>query len=647
MPRYRYGAYRDGPDPLAAPYDLGRVVDDIADRIMAGSSVAQALRDLFRSGTEDQRGLADLRRRIQQRRRELSEQGRLGGTLDEVRELLDQALSAEQDYLFPDPSDDARFREAQLANVSPDTASAVRELTDYDWQSPEAKAAFNELRELLQRQVLDQQFAGMSQALSSPGSPADQQRMKDMLSDLNQMMAAHRNGDDVREMFAEFMAAHGEFFPDTPETFEELLDDLARRAAAMQRMLDSMSPEQREQLAALMDQAMADLDISAQMSQLRDHLQSLRPDLPWQGAQRMRGEQGMNLPDATSALAEMADLEALDSQLGQNYPGATLDDVDVEAVERALGRSAADDITQLKEIERRLREQGYLTDRLELSPKTMRRIGLTALKRVFADADAGRRGDHDVRRSGASGEFTGQTRPWEFGDEQPLDVVKTVSNAIQRNVAAAGTGPMQLRPEDFEVRETNTQTRAAVALLVDQSFSMVMNDTWQSAKTTALALHHLSTSTYPLDAMQIITFANLARTVKPEELPNLDAGDLQGTNLHHALLLAGRFFDQHPGAQPVCLVVTDGEPTAYLRGDGDWWFMWPPDAQTVRETVGAVDQLTRRGIAISWFRLGDDPRLERFLDAMARRNCGRVLGVDGQRLGRYVVTDYMRARRGH
>ena len=154
----------------------------------------------------------------------------------------------------------------------------------------------------------------------------------------------------------------------------------------------------------------------------------------------------MNLPDATSALAEMADLEALDSQLGQNYPGATLDDVDVEAVERALGRSAADDITQLKEIERRLREQGYLTDRLELSPKTMRRIGLTALKRVFADADADRRGDHDVRRSGASGEFTGQTRPWEFGDEQPLDVVKTVSNAIQQTSKCAKRTPKRGLP---------------------------------------------------------------------------------------------------------------------------------------------------------------------------------------------------------
>jgi uncharacterized protein with von Willebrand factor type A (vWA) domain len=642
--RYRYGAYRGGPDPLAPPYDVGAAVDDLADRILDGRSVRDAMRDLLQSGSDSMRGLAELRRRIQQRRRELQSSGRLGGTLEEVRELLDRAVTAEQDALFPDPGDDARFRESMLDNLPEDTARAVRELSDYDWRSPEARESYERIRELLQQEVLDAQFQGMSQALTSPQSPEDAQRIKDMLADLNEMMAAHRQGEDVSEQFEQFMDKHGEFFPNKPETFEELLDDLARRAAAMQRMLDSMSPEQREQLADLMEQAMGDLDLQAQMSHLRDHLQALRPDLPWQGRQRMTGDQGMGLPDATSALAELADLEALDAQLGQSYPGASLDDVDVEAVERALGRSAADDIERLREIERRLREQGYLTDRMELSPKAIRRIGQTALRRVFGDLDAGPRGDHDVRATGASGELTGSTREWQFGDEQPLDVVRSVGNAVRRHLAEGATGQIRLRAEDFEVRETEARTQAAVALLVDQSFSMVMNDTWRPAKTTALALHALAATAFPLDAMEIISFANLARTVAPHELPDLDAGDIQGTNLHHALMLAGRFFDRHRGAQPVCLVVTDGEPTAHLMPDGDWWFMWPPDRETIDMTVQEVDRLTRRGVAISWFRLGDDPRLERFLDAMARRNGGRVLGVDADRLGDYVVTDYVRAR---
>ncbi len=652
MARYRYGAYHGGPDPLADPVDAGAAVDGLADRILDGSSVRDALRDLMRQGADGMRGLDELRRRLQQRRRELQKSGRLDGLLEQVRDKLDEALDLERSALFPDPSDDARFRESMLDMLPDDTSRAVRELADYDWRSPEARAAYDEIRDMLRRDVLDQQFKDLSRAMSNPMSPEGQQALKDMLADLNAMMDKHRRGEDVTADFEEFMDKHGEFFPDRPESFEQLLDDLARRAAAMQRMLDSLTPEQREELAGLMEQAWQDLDMAAEMAALQDNLRALRPDLAWQGRQRMSGEQGLGLPDATAALAELADIDALESQLAQSYPGATLEDIDEDAVRRALGRQAVDDIERLREIERQLREQGYLTDRLELTPKAIRRIGRTALRRVFSGMEAGPRGDHDVHDTGAAGELTGQTRTWQFGDEQPLDVVRTIGNAARRHLSEGAEGPLRLSHEDFEIRETETRTRAAVVLLVDQSFSMVMNDTWRAAKTTALALHALASSAFPLDALQVITFSNLARVVPAEELPDLDAGDIQGTNLHHALLLAGRFLDRHRDAEPVCLVVTDGEPTAHLLpgagpgGGPDWWFMWPPDRETIALTVAEVDRLTRRGVPISWFRLGDDPRLERFLDAMARRNGGRVFAADGARLGDYVVTDYVRSRRG-
>lgn len=646
MTRYRYGAFHGGPDPLAEPTDAGAAVDALADRIMDGASVRDALRDLMRRGADGMRGLDDLRRRLQQRRRELQKSGRLDGLLEKVREKLDEALDLERSALFPDPSDDARFRESMLDMLPDDTSRAVRELADYDWRSPEARTAYDEIRDMLRRDVLDQQFKDMSQAMQNPMSPEGQQALKDMLADLNAMMDKHRRGEDVSDDFEKFMDVHGEFFPERPESFEQLLDELARRAAAMQRMLDSMTPEQREELAGLMAQAWQDMDLAAEMAALQDNLRALRPDLPWNGRQRMQGERGLGLPDATEALAELADIDALESQLSQDYPGATLDDIDEEAVRRALGRQAVDDIERLREIERELREQGYLTDRMELTPKAIRRIGRTALRRVFAHMEAGPRGDHDVHDTGAAGELTGQTRPWQFGDEQPVDVVRTIGNAARRHLSEGRSGRMRLSAEDFEVRETETRTRAAVALLVDQSFSMVMNDTWRAAKTTALALHALASTAYPLDALQVITFANLARVVSAEELPDLDAGDIQGTNLHHALMLASRFLDRHRDAEPVCLVVTDGEPTAHLLPDGDWWFNWPPDRETISLTVAEVDRLTRRGVPISWFRLGDDPRLERFLDAMARRNGGRVFAADGDMLGDYVVTDYVRSRRG-
>jgi uncharacterized protein with von Willebrand factor type A (vWA) domain len=657
MTLHRYSAYHGGPDPLADPIDAGGAVDALADRILDGSSVRDALRDLLRRGGDNMRGLDDLRRKIQQRRRELQLSGRLDGLLDKVRDKLDEALDAERSALFPDPGDDARFREALLDMLPDDTARAVRELTDYDWRSPDARAAYDEIRDMLRRDVLDQQFKDLTSAMRNPGSPESQQALKDMLADLNAMMDKHRRGEDVSADFDDFMDRHGRFFPDRPESFDDLLEELARRAAAMQRMLDSLSPEQREELAGLMEQAWQDMDLAAEMAQLQDNLRALRPDLPWQGSHRMTGEQGLGLPDATQALAELADLEALDAQLGQDYAGAALEDIDVEAIERALGRQAVDDVSRLREIERQLREQGYITEHAELSPKAVRRIGRTALRRVFADLEASVRGDHDVRSTGSAGEFTGQTRAWEFGDEQPVDVVQTLSNAARRHLADRGSGPLRLSSEDFEVRETETRTRAAVALLVDQSFSMVMNDTWRAAKTTAMALQALASSAFPLDALQVIAFSNLARTVSPTELPDLAASDVQGTNLHHALLLAGRFLDRHRDAEPVCLVVTDGEPTAHLLpaasgvGEGapdepDWWFSWPPDRETIALTVAEVDRLTRRGVPISWFRLGDEPRLERFLDSMARRNGGRVFAADGDRLGDYVVSDYVRSRGG-
>ncbi len=647
MTEYRYHAYEDGPDPLAPPYDAGRAVDELGERVLDGSGVRDALRDLLERGTDGLRGLQDLMRQVQQRRRRsLERSGRMDGMLERARELLDRAVEAERQALFPDPSDDARFREAQLDALPNQTAPAVRELSSYDWRSPEAREAYDELRDMLQREVVDQQFRGMKDALQS-NDPTQRQAMRDIMNDLNELLEKRQRGEDSEQDFADFMAKHGDFFPDDPQSLDELLDQLARQAAAMQRMLESMSPEQRQELSDLMQQALGDLDLASEMGRLGDNLRAMRPDLAWSGRQRLRGDEPLGLGDATEALADLADLDALSDALSQDYPGASLEDVDEEAVARALGRQAVDDLKRLQQVERELERQGYLTrsgGQVELTAKAIRRIGQTALRRVFASLEGGTRGDHDVNDAGAAGELTGTTREWRFGDEQPIDVVRTVSNAVRRRMIDPGSPLM--RPEDFEIRETERRTRAAVALLVDQSFSMVMNDTWRTAKTTAMALHALATTQFPLDAVEIIAFANLARRIKPHELPDLDANEVQGTNLQHALMLAGRFLDKHPDAEPVVLVVTDGEPTAHLDRDGEWWFSWPPGPETIALTLAEVDRMTRRGVPLSFFRLGDDPRLAQFLDDVARRNGGRVLAPEGDRLGDYVVSDYLRRRQG-
>ncbi len=445
--------------------------------------------------------------------------------------------------------------------------------------------------------------------------------------------------------------AYGDLFPDHPRNLEELVDSLVSRMAAAERLLRSLSEEQREELAELMANALEDAGLAAEMARLADALRARRPDLDragMMGGVQMSGEEPLGLGDATTALAELADLAELENALGQDYPGASLDDIDEEAVRRAFGRQAVDDIEALRRIERELERQGYLTrngGRLELTPKAVRRLGDTALRRIFADINFGRRsGDHDQRDAGQAGELTGTTRAWEFGDEQPLDVPATVRNAVLRGGPPAPGAPVKLSARDFEVAETERRSAAVVSLLVDLSYSMQLRGTWAAAKQTALALHALLRSRFPQDAVQVVGFSNYARELRETELAGLGWDMVQGTNLHHALMLAGRHIDRHPEHEPVVLIVTDGEPTAHLQRDGRSWFDWPPSPETLELTLAEVDKMTRRHAALNIFMLADDARLSAFVDNVARRNGGRVLQAAPERLGEYVIRDFLRTR---
>jgi uncharacterized protein with von Willebrand factor type A (vWA) domain len=649
---YRYGRWHGGPDPLAPPYDLGNAVDEIGDSVLAGSGVREALRELLRRGTEGRRGLDELRRSVRERLRRARTAGRMDGTLQEVRELLDKALTAEKRELFPDPDDSARLAEDELDALPDDTAGAVRALKDYPWRSDEARQAYQQIQDLLRREVLDSSFASMKQALEN-ATEQDMQAVKDMVADLSSLIDAHNRGEDTEQRFADFMDKHGQFFPDNPESIEELIDSLARRAAAQERMMAGLSPEQRAELSDLMAQTMADMGLASEMAHLQDALRQARPDLPWgQRGQVPDGEQGLGMGDATTAVAELADLEALSSQLSQGYAGASLADIDEELLERALGRPAVDDLAALRQMERELERQGYLNrsdGRLELSPKAVRRLGATALRRVFAKLDATGRGDHDVADAGSAGELTGSSREWRFGDEQPLDVVRTVKNAVLRTAhepRADGDRRVRIAVDDFEVVETERRTGAAVALLVDLSYSMALRGTWGAAKSTAMALHSLVTTRFPQDAIQIIGFSSVAQVLRPETLAELSVDTLQGTNLQHGLMLARRFLARHRDAEPVVLVVTDGEPTAHLEDDGTPFFCWPPMPETIARTVAEVERVARTGATVNVFALDPDPGLVHFVHDLTERAGGRVFQPDPERLGEYVVADYLRTRRG-
>jgi uncharacterized protein with von Willebrand factor type A (vWA) domain len=644
--RYSYGPWEGGPDPLAAPADLSAALDQIGRDVMDGASPQAAMRELLRRGMPGTRGMDELARRLWQRRAEITRRHRLDGTLQQVRELLGRALTAERRALFPDPDDDARFREAQLDALPPDTARAVTELADYDWRSAEAAQAYQDIRDLLGQQLLEQRFEGIKQGLQST-SPEDVERIRQMLSDLTDLLAAHARGDsETPQRFEEFMRQHGDFFPENPSTIDELIDALAARAAAAQRMLNSMTPEQRAELAQLAQQAFGDPRLAQQLATLDAQLQALRPGEDWQGSERFRGQDPLGLGEGAQAMADLSELDALAEQLAQSYSGARAEDIDLDALARQLGDEARVDARRLAELERELERHGFFErapdGSLRLSPKAMRRLGSQALADV-ADALRSRRGEREQRRAGAAGEPTGATRPWEFGAAEPWDVPRTVRNAVLRN-AASSEGPL-LTVEDVEVVDTEQRARAAVALCVDTSWSMVQDGHWVPMKRTALALHHLVRTRFRSDALELITFGRQAQRVDIAQLTGLTGVWEQGTNLHHALLLAGRHLRRHPDAAQVLLVVTDGEPTAHLEPDGEAVFSYPPLPQTLALTVREMDGLARNGTAVSIVMLGHDPRLAAFVHALARRCGGRVLepGVDG--LGAAVVGDYLRHRR--
>ncbi|MCZ7439575.1 VWA domain-containing protein [Micromonospora sp. WMMC241] len=644
--RFRYGQWRGGPDPLAPPYDVRAAVDAVGAEVLNGGSLREALRDLLRRGPDGRGGLADLAARARRLRREALRRGDLDGTVTRAQALLDQALAAERDELRGRDGDDARFAEAMLDNLPRSTARAVSELAGYDWASAEARQTYQRILDGLRGEVLEQRFAGLRDAARAAADPEAQQQLADMMQDLNDLLARHARSEDTTDAFAEFMRRHGRFFPEQPRDVEELIDVLARRAAAGERLMRSLSDRQREELAGLMRQSLGDR-LAGELSQLDDHLRSLRPDLNWQRGERVRGDQPLGYGEAAGALDEIAELDELLDSLDQDQAGATVDDVDVDAVARTLGRDAADDVRRLRDLERELRRQGWVdrdADGLTLSPKALRRLAGTALRRVFADLTAGPRGQHDLRTAGAAGEVSGSSRQWEYGDEQPLDVVRTLTRAVRR----AGPGvPVPLAVEDFEVVETERRASAAVVLCVDLSYSMISQGRWGPMKQTALALSHLMATRFPQDALQIIGFGREAMPLTQQELAAAEPDMQQGTNLQHALRLAGRHLRRHPGAEPVVLVVTDGEPTAHLDpDDGEAYFNWPPLPETIQATIREVDRLTRYGATLNLFMLGDDPGLRRFVDAVARRSKGRMFTPDLGDLGEYVVSDYLRARHG-
>jgi uncharacterized protein with von Willebrand factor type A (vWA) domain len=644
--RARYSRWDGSQDPFGPEVPAADLLEELADDVLMGDSADAAMRRLLRRGMQGRfSGLDALRRRLRQRREEEQTALDLAGPLEALRDRLEEILERERNHLSFEPSDDARMREAFLDALPPDLPGQLTELRDYRFTDAEAQRAFDELMADLQQQVLGSYFRQLARGMEQV-TPEQLSRLKDMLADLNALLEMRERGEDTQPAFEDFMARHGDLFPDHPRTLDELLEQMARRMAAMSRLLASLSPEQRGQLQELIDQAMQDMDLAFEMDRLSANLQGAFPQMPWNEPTWGEGDDAMPMQATVDALERQHDLEELDRALEGTYPGASLDDVDEEALRRSLGEPAVRDLRRLQRIEEMLERAGLVQrrgGRLELTPRGARTLGERALTRVFERLQRDREGTHEARDPGGLAEPTGATRPWRFGDHGRIDVQRTVFNAVTRGGTTGGV--VRIEPDDFELVEAEQRTETATALLLDLSFSMPLRGHLVHAKKLALALHSLIEARYPTDTLYLIGFSDYARRLRPEDLTAPGFERTYGTNMQHAFLLAGRLLAQHPRARRQAIMVTDGEPTAHLEREHAF-FAWPPEPETVHLTLTEAVRLARSGVTLNVFMLDESDGLASFMERLARLTEGRVFLMDDDRVGDFVLRDYVARRSG-
>ena len=343
-------------------------------------------------------------------------------------------------------------------------------------------------------------------------------------------------------------------------------------------------------------------------------------------------------------------MDALEDALaGVESPG-DLASVDREQLADLVGDEAVRDLDALDDLAKRLEEAGYLTrrgERLELTPRGSRRIGQKVLDDLFARLSRDAFGGHRIDRGGRGGEREETAKPYEFGDPFHLDIRGTIENAIRRPEnapAVRGTSGVSLTADDFQVYRTEQLTRTSTVLLVDMSRSMLLRGCFVAAKKVAVALDTLIRTQYPHDDLCVIGFAYYARELRPEALAELTwHGYEYGTNLQHGLMLARRFLARHHGGQRQIVVITDGEPTAHFE-NGQVEFSYPPTRRTIQETLREVQRCTRDGITINTFMLERSRALAEFVALMTRLNRGRAFYATPERLGEYVLVDFVSRR---
>ena len=545
---------------------------------------------------------------------------------DALRKMLEKVANRKLDY---------------LDKLPPDVAGQIKSLSDYDFMDDDARQAFQELLQMLQQQVMQQYFQGMQQAIQNM-SPEDLARMREMVRELNQMLREKQEGGEPD--FDAFMQKYGDFFGPGINTLDDLVEQMQRQMAQMQAVMDSMTPEQRDELRGMVDQLLGDDRLRVDMMELAMNLDRLSPN-DMRTQYNLTGDEPLSLQEAMQLMGKLQGMDELEEQIREARRLGDLEDIDADKVRQLLGDEEGQALEQLQELMKMLEEAGYIQkqgNRWELTARGIRKIGQKALQDIFAQLKKDRFGRHATITRGVGGERIDESKIYQFGDPFLLDLEKTLMNSIHRN--GIGT-PTKLDKDDFEVYRTEFLTQSSTVVMLDMSMSMVYNYCYQAAKRVAVALESLIRGQFPRDKLSIVTFARIARQRKAEELVSIGAHDHeQGTNMAHGLMLARQLLEKQKGTNRQIIMITDGGPTMSYE-DGDWWFGMPPNFAAEQQTLREVQRCSRDGIVINTFMLDRDPWMIQFVNEMAQINGGRTFFATPENLGEYILVDYVSNKR--
>lgn len=677
-PLFRYSRW-DGAQQALAP-DESAVLGELSDQLLAHGDISNALRTLTRKGllTEFSHsrtmGTQELLERVQQRRQQVLSQHDPSSILRDVQQKLDTITSREragiqrelqravdgkgndgssakeeigkdlQEKLLKDLKRRAEQNRAKLEAIpKDDPARAIQALRDYEFMDPQAKAAFDELLRSLEQQVAQALFKDLTQHLSRI-TPEQVRAMKEMLRDLHRLAEQKLRGE--KPDFDAFAKRHSEMFGDRPPaSLDDLLAQMQQQIGQMQALLNSLPPDQSKQLQELMDAVLGDPEMQQELARLAANLEQLHPSAFQYEEHTFYGDQKLDLRHALQFMDDLRKMDALERQLRRAQQAGEPKMVDQEMAGEILGPEARKALEQLAKLTDRLEEAGYIrtvNGRIELTPMGMRKIGQRAMQEIFALIKRDRSGGHSTDQPGPGVDLVEATKPYEFGDAFSPHLQRTLMNAVKRG----GTGvPVRLEATDFEVHRAEELSQSSTVLMLDLSLSMAMRGNFSAAKKVALALDNLIRAKFPRDKLFMVGFSTYAREVKADRLPYLTWDEFDPyTNIQHGLALSQRLLSRIKVGTRQIIMISDGEPTAHIEG-GQLFLQYPPSPRTLRSTLAEVRRCTQQNIVINTFMLDRNSQLVDFVEQMTRINRGRVFYTTADRLGQYILVDYMNSRK--